>query len=86
MINVNLNLYGAFRQLGVTKLNLDLPDEPTVVDLRKALELYLEKADNKISNTLINASVFATDENILKDSDRITPGQNLAILPPVCGG
>lgn len=86
MIKVNLNLYGAFRSLGVTQITLELPNDPNVLDLRKALEVYLGKTDKNISNTLIKASVFATDEKILKDSDIICPVQNLAILPPVCGG
>lgn len=84
MTNVNLNLYGAFRQLGVSKITLDLPSESTIADLRKSLETYLKNSDKKISPTLVSASVFATDENILKDSDKIST--NLAILPPVCGG
>jgi molybdopterin converting factor small subunit len=84
MINVNLSLYGAFRQLGVGKLTLNLPSGSTVADLRKSLEDYLKNSDKKISPTLVSASVFATDENILKDSDKVST--NLAILPPVCGG
>ncbi len=86
MINVCLNLYGAFRQLGVSKITLPMPIESTVADLRKSLEIYLDQSDRKISNTLVHASVFATDEKILKDSDKLSPGLNLAILPPVCGG
>jgi len=86
MINVNLSLYGAFKQIGVPKITLLMPMESTVADLRKSLEIYLNQSDRKISNTLVHASVFATDEKILKDSDILSPELNLAILPPVCGG
>jgi molybdopterin converting factor small subunit len=86
MIKVNLSLYGAFRQLGVSKITLALPNDPTVADLRKSLESFLAQSDKKILNALVNASVFATDETILKDGDKILPGLSLAILPPVCGG
>jgi len=86
MINVNLILYGAFRQLGVGKITLKLPSESTVADLRKSLEDYLKNSEQKISNTLVKASVFATNENILRDSDKIFSNIDLSILPPVCGG
>jgi molybdopterin converting factor small subunit len=86
MINVNISLYGAFRQLGVSQINLEVPEASTVNDLRASLEKYLQNRQSKISIHLVKASVFATEELVLKDGDKVREHKSLAILPPVCGG
>ncbi|MFZ3228890.1 MAG: MoaD/ThiS family protein [Pseudobdellovibrio sp.] len=85
-MNVNLHLYGSFRQLGLSQITLDISADATVKDLRKSLEKYLIKEKSEISSNLIQASVFATNESILNDYDQIVNGMSVAILPPVCGG
>ena len=86
MINVNLNLYGAFRQLGVSKITLEVPEVATVADLRKSLEKYIKNSKIKISDQLIEVSAFATDESVLKDTDKVISNMSLAVFPPICGG
>jgi molybdopterin converting factor small subunit len=86
MLNVKISLYGAFRQLGVNEVFVEVPEMSTVADLRKALEKYLKNFEQKISGPLVKASVFATDESVLKESDKVEGLKSLAIFPPVCGG
>lgn len=86
MIKVNLNLYGAFRQIGVSKITLEVQDVATVEDLRKSLERYIQNSEIKISDQLVKVSAFATDESVLKDTDKVINNMSLAIFPPICGG
>jgi hypothetical protein len=86
MIKVNITLYGAFRQLGVNKIILEIPSHSTCAILRESLIQYLHTSQIKISSDLVRASVFATDECVLPNSALITDNLSLAVLPPVCGG
>lgn len=93
MIHVSLNLYGAFRQLGVGQIALQVPEAGTVLNLREALAEYLRQrslqdmlTELTIPTQLIQASVFASDKAILKDEDVVESGCTLSLFPPVCGG
>lgn len=86
MISVSISLYGAFRQLGVNQIVLEVPERSRVADLREILEDHLKSTAVKIPASLIKASAFATDEFVLNDGDEVTGLKSVAILPPVCGG
>lgn len=86
MRNVSISLYGAFRQLGVQQITLEVTELSTVAELRDTLEKYLKIINAKIPSHLVKASVFATDELVLKESDLVADLKCVAILPPVCGG
>jgi molybdopterin converting factor small subunit len=100
MTKVSVNLYGAFRQLGVGQISLEVPDSPThsapnsttVASLRVALETYLQqrtqadKSSIVIPRQLLQASVFASDRAVLRDEDSVGDSSTLSLFPPVCGG
>lgn len=85
-MKVKINLYGAFRRLGVSEVNLDIPEGATVFVLRESFDAYLKKSKVGISSHLLKNSVFATDATVLQDSDKLESQSPLSILPPVCGG
>lgn len=85
-MNIKLDLYGAFRQLGVNNFILDVPVNSTVGSLRQIVKGLLKDNKAQISEQLIQMSVFATDESILKDTDALIDVKSLSLLPPVCGG
>ena len=82
---VSLKLFGAFRQFGPeTEVEMSVPDNARVTDLRAALARHYQGNDNALS--LLKASAFATDQAVLDDDDDLPTHQPLSILPPVCGG
>jgi molybdopterin converting factor small subunit len=82
---LSLSLFGAFRQFADDSVvALKVPDGGRVADLRSALEHHY--ADNANALALLEASAFATDTAILNESDPLTAGEALSVLPPVCGG
>ncbi len=87
MTQVTLNLYGAFRQLGIGRLTLEVPEAATVLNLREALEEHLQKKSSvSIPYQLLQASVFASDKAVLNDEDSVDSSSSLSVFPPVCGG
>lgn len=86
-MKINLQLFGALKQSGIKSLDLDLPENSTIADLRAVLESHLMKSGSNVPSKLIQVSAFATEQAVLKDSDIVTSEyRNLAILPPVSGG
>ena len=85
-MKLKLDLYGAFRQLGVNNFILEVPENSTVGGLRQIVKEHIKDNNAQISEQLIQMSVFATDESVLKDNDELENIQSLSLLPPVCGG
>lgn len=86
MTDVKLNLYGAFRQLGVSEITLNIPEKSTVGNLREILKLHVSQLNTGVSERIIDISAFATEDRILRDCDIASGHRSLSILPPVCGG
>jgi len=86
-MKIELSLYGACRDLHRGPLlQVDLRDGSRVGDLRRVLPEHLGLDDPTRARALIGASAFATDDDVLRDSDPLPPDGRLAILPPVSGG
>lgn len=85
-MKVNVGLYGVFRELGVGEVALEVSDTATVAELRRAFGDLVKKSPVLVSTKIISASVFATNERVLLESEPIGVLDSIAILPPVCGG
>ncbi|MCF6293397.1 MAG: hypothetical protein L3J04_08395 [Robiginitomaculum sp.] len=79
---VKVQMFGAFRVLG-DYLELTLPDDANVLDLRLSMQRQLEEFE---LTELLELSKFADEKAVLADSDLCKNNQILAILPPVSGG
>lgn len=81
--SINIRLFGAFRQDNPkSSLTVEIPEQGRVADLRHAMEAALESEN---ARSLLKASAFATDREVLDDHDPV-PDREISILPPVCGG
>ena len=88
MNRVKLRLFGAFRDYSENPvLEFDIVSPMTVAEFR---ELVVErlKALKHSSQTdaLVSDSALADEDSTLGEQDLVRAGQELAILPPVCGG
>jgi len=82
---IPIRLFGAFRQFGGdSAVQVTVPDNARVADLRQALQDHFAGNENALS--LLAASAFATDRAVLDEHDPVPRNEPLAILPPVCGG
>jgi len=82
---VSIRMFGAFRQFSPdSTVNLTVPQEARVADLRQAMQIHFAGNDNALA--LLNASAFATDKAVLDDEDPVPRDEALSVLPPVCGG
>lgn len=80
---VSVRLFGAFRQGNPQpELAVEVPSNATVADLRQAMH---EALDSDNARSLLKASAFATDTEVLDDGD-VLPEREISVLPPVCGG
>lgn len=84
MRTIDVRLFGAFRQFGSRpSMTVDVPHQATVSELRAAVERRLPGGN---ARALLHASVFATDERTLDESEPVPFDRDLSVLPPVCGG
>ena len=79
---ITVKLFAKLRDLaGADAVTLALPDGATVADVRRALaDRHPELAG------LLARSAVAVDQDIAADETRVTPGAEVAVLPPVSGG
>ena len=86
-MNIQLRLFGACRDLHPQPVvAFALAEGSRIADLRHALPAQLTHADPARAAALIAASAFASDEELLRDSDPVPADGRVAILPPVSGG
>jgi len=88
MNRFQVRLFGAFRDFSnESTLALELPEGATVAHARVALsEIFGQSPSGLHFKALLNDSVLADERTTLLESDPISAGAELAILPPVCGG
>ena len=88
MIDVDVRLYGAFREYSQEKvLRFQLEPGSSLEDLRGTLAQHLEVLQPAAATReLVAKSAFASDHDILDENHRLLQSQVLSIIPPVCGG
>ena len=81
-MNVRVRLFASVRHsAGCESVELDLPDEATIGQLRRRL------ADEfPATAAVIERAMFASDMQYARDTDKIRPGAEVACIPPVSGG
>lgn len=82
---VRINLFGGFRQFhDQPAISIEIERSATVATLRgRIAELFDDDAN---ARALLKASAFATDRRVLGEDEGIPADEELALLPPVCGG
>ena len=81
-MKIELLLFATAKDLfGQSKINVELPERATVVELKAALvQLQPDAA------VLIGRCAFSVDQQYASDSTALQPEQEIAIIPPVSGG
>ncbi len=86
-INVEVSLFGAFRQLVEPSYQLELPHGASVRDVRAALkEKIAIKHPEFVQRNLFDVSALADETTILRNDHILSQDTKLAILPPISGG
>ncbi len=81
-MKVVVRLFAAARQAaGRESLELELPEQATVAQLRRALAERLPQASG-----IIEQAMVAIDGRCAGDEDVIGDGADVACIPPVSGG
>lgn len=79
---VQVKLFAVAKQLvGGDTLSVELPEQPTVADVRNALA----RDYPALSGTLARV-VFAVNAEYATDQTRVSPSDEIACIPPVSGG
>lgn len=84
---IQFQLFGVFRDLqsdGSLQLQTTLPI--SVKDLKTLLAEKLVGTGKVDVKALLKSSAIATDQKVLGEEEMIEQEENLALLPPVCGG
>lgn len=76
-----LTFAAARERFGNSSVELAMPDNSTLADLKKKL-----KADFPECVELIRRSAFSVDQQYAIDSTQLTEDSEIAIIPPVSGG
>ena len=86
-MKIDLKLFAAFQDLEPAgHIDLELPDDSLVADLRLAVDTYGREHWPKFRPGLLKASAFASETTLLRDRDAIPADGKMALLPPVNGG
>lgn len=81
-MTLTVKLFATARDLaGAESIAVELPDDATVAELKRALGRLHPQLDR-----LLRRSVIARNQEYALDGDRITPADELAVIPPVSGG
>ena len=82
MITIHVKLFAAARQAaGTESLQLELPEDSTVADLRTVLK---ERSPELAG--LLDWSMIAVNEEYREDTAKLRAGDVAACIPPVSGG
>ncbi len=81
-MRVRVQLFAVARQLqGADVVELDLPEDATVADLKSAIPTQAPKLAG-----LLGQLQFAVNEDYAGERTRIGPADKVACIPPVSGG
>ncbi len=81
-MNVRVLLFAAARELaGTGQIELQLPEEATIGELRRQLAGEVPRLAN-----LLPQVMFAVDAAYVRDEDPVRPNCEIACIPPVSGG
>lgn len=86
---VTIRLFGALRQFHIDSNLIDINTRGLTLigQLRARIaEKFAEAGKEQILNPILASSVFANSEGVLTDEAPIPYNEELALLPPVCGG
>ena len=87
MKKIKIQLYGEFRTFSASSsIDLDCNMNDSIFDVRNTFSKTLKSIHKNFDEKLLSDSVFATEAGILEDSDSINGINEIAVLPPVCGG
>ncbi len=89
MIEIELRLFGAFRNYGsdTAELRFSIPEKSSVSALKKVFAEELRgRVPHFSDEQLIEDSAIADERRILATDYVLERSCRLAILPPVCGG
>jgi len=86
MKEIVVQLFGAFSELdGQGEIRVQVNGE-RLLDLRTALREVLQERFPAFNAGLVDYSVFADEECVLRDAEPLPADGRVAILPPVSGG
>ena len=85
-MNIELSLFGAFREHAAQPIELELPDDANVRDLRDAIGAFARVCWPTMRPGLLARSAFASEYRVLQDADPLPRDGRVALLPPVSGG
>lgn len=81
-MRIRVRLFARSRDLaGADSVELELSDHATVADLRRQLATAVPKLAG-----LLERSAFAVNDEFADDTQALTVGSEVALLPPVSGG
>jgi molybdopterin converting factor small subunit len=88
---LKLRVFGVLRNHsdanGVIELEFESPvDVKTGADLKAELMRHFEKHGAGFDPGILRECALADEESVLSPGERLRTLQNLALLPPVCGG
>lgn len=88
MLEIHVRLFGAFRDFGSKpELLLECAPGTSIAELRLRMQAQLDSLrPGAHAEGLLKQSVFADEQSILGEDFRLERSQQLAIIPPVCGG
>ena len=77
-----VKLFAAAQQFaGAESVEIDLPEDAVVADLRRALEQRYPEG-----RALLRHAMFAIDMDFVNDDALLPSGAEIACIPPVSGG
>lgn len=81
-MKVRVLLFAAAREAaGTGQIELQLPEQATIGELRRELGVQVPKLAN-----LLPQVMFAVDAAYARDEDAVRPNCEIACIPPVSGG
>ena len=88
MLNIEVRLYGAFREYSENPwIHVQIEGGSNLDLLREVVRSRLEALQpGSYPADLLAQSVFADDSDILPNHTCFTMSQKLSLIPPVCGG
>ena len=85
-MNVTIECFGVFRTFG-DRIALSVEKGTTVHELRAILRDTLKRLDPSFDDSgLTETSHFASETEILRESEPLEDAMTIAIIPPVSGG